>query len=145
MSTTLGATTLIAAPIAVVWQALCDTERWDQWATFRVVRSDGLQVGRRIDIGFKLAGREISGRAALIEVEPERALWWRGGVWGLLDIRHGFRLSQVDGGTQVVHQEIFSGLLAPLILRLLGAGQADSYTRTNTGLKTFLEGSVSAR
>lgn len=137
LARTLGATTHIDAAPAVVWQALCDTEQWRVWSSFHVVTPGAIEVGQPVTIAFRAAGRPVSAPCRWIVVEHERALWWRGGVPGLLDIRHGFDLVPSHGGTELVHTEHFGGLLGGLFVRLLKSG-GDSYARTNEGLARFL-------
>lgn len=122
--------------------ALCDTDRWSEWATFFVVRRGTLEVGQPVTIGFFASGREIHGPAHFIDVRPQQALWWRGGVAGLLRVEHGFVLEPVEGGTRLVHEERFSGLLARLALWLLGPDAAQNYDRTNRGLLDALASGV---
>ena len=138
MSHTFSATIEVPHPPSEVWKTLCDTDHWEQWATFRVVKRGPLAVGEPVTIGFRAMGLPLRGAARFIEVRPEQALWWRGGLAPLLRVEHGFSLMPHGGGTRLVHEERFSGPLTGLILWALGPGHASNYERTNRGLVAFM-------
>ena len=105
MSHTFSATIEVPHPPSEVWKTLCDTDHWEQWATFRVVKRGPLAVGEPVTIGFRAMGLPLRGAARFIEVRPEQALWWRGGLAPLLRVEHGFSLTPHGGGTRLVHEE----------------------------------------
>ncbi len=93
-----------------------------------------LAVGDVLPLRLTVRGRQGVARPRLVAVEAERALAWRGGVSGLFVAEHGFRLSASGRGCTVVHHESFSGLLAPLVLSLLGPDHGARYAEVNVRL-----------
>jgi len=117
-----------------VWAVLVRTERWQEWATFHVVERGQLSKDAPVRIGFRIAGLPVSARCRFIAVEAGSTLWWRGGLPWLLDVRHGFDLHPVDGGTRVEHTETFGGVLGWAFAALVQRGD-DNYRQTNAGLE----------
>lgn len=110
--------TVIAARPATVWHILTDTARYPEWNPF-IRRLEGpLVAGGRITATIQPLGRRaMTFRPLLLRVEPERELRWLGRVLlpGLFDGEHVFRLLPEAGGTRLIHEEMFSGLLTRLI------------------------------
>ncbi|NEA65618.1 SRPBCC domain-containing protein [Streptomyces sp. SID12488] len=100
-----------------VWAVLTDFERFHEWNPFLVEATGEAVPGARLTLRFRLpdSGREMVFRPTVLDSEPGRLLRWRGrfGVPGVFDGVHSFELTPLDGGTQVVQTERFSGLLVP--------------------------------
>jgi hypothetical protein len=133
----------IAAPPARVWAVLAELDAWSQWnPVIAGVRLHGpLREGTRGTLTLELpapVGRQ-SLAVRLVTVRPEEELAWRGGVRNVVQGRHGFRLEPTARGTRLVHTEVFSGVLAPALVRLV-RGQLDrGYRRLNQGLRDRCE------
>ena len=130
---TISTTTLIAAPPAAVWAVLTDTARYGEWNSF-IERIDGaLEVGTRLEVRISPPnGRGMTFRPRVVAFEPERELAWLGrlGIRGIFDGRHSFALAPTaDGGTTFTHSERFTGVLVPLLGRVLD--------RTRQGFEAF--------
>ncbi len=144
--TSFAADTVIAAPPARVWAALVDLPTWPRWASFHPVARGEIAAGEPVTVHFSVRGRlRIPGRARFTAVEPERRLWWRGGLGPLLRVDHGFDLEAVDGGTRLHHEERFAGPLAPVVVAILGPDQPGRYAEVNRALKAWLEADGACR
>ena len=112
--------TEIDAPPSAVWTVLTDFDAYDEWNPL-VVDADGrAEVGERITITVKSAGRRPSTMPARVTAaDAERKLEWVGGprVPGLFTGRHTLELEPLDGGrTRLVNRERVTGLLVPFVV-----------------------------
>jgi hypothetical protein len=75
--------------------------------------------------------------------EPSRELRWLGHLWttGLFDGEHRFVLDPLDGGarTSLTHAESMSGVLTPLVWRLVGDATGRGFEAMNAALKGRVE------
>jgi len=81
-------------------------------------------------------------RPTVLAVEPNRQLRWKGQllVPGMFDGEHFFRLEpNAGGGTTFHHGEIFSGLLVPLLKRVLDGATKQGFIAMNEALKREAE------
>lgn len=133
----------IDAPPAAVWDVLSGLDAWSQWnPVIAGVQLDGpLRVGTRgrlmLDLPPPVGRRSLSVR--LVTVRPHEELAWKGGVPGVMEGRHGFRLEPTARGTRLVHTEVFAGVLAPALVRLLRGQLGKGYKRLNHGLRDYCE------
>jgi hypothetical protein len=117
---TFSTKTLINARSDAIWSILTDAPRYPDWDT-GVERIEGrIASGEKIKVFSKLS----PGRAFPIkvtEIEPGRGMKWSSGMpLGLFKGERTFRLTpQADGQTEFFMEEIFSGVLLPLIGRSL--------------------------
>ncbi|MEZ4239139.1 MAG: SRPBCC domain-containing protein [Myxococcota bacterium] len=129
---------ILPHPPAAVWAALIDLPAWDRWNMVTATAPAGLVAGEDLHLRIPLpGGRRLPARARLVAVETERALRWRGGPRGVFVGEHGYRLSPAEGGTRLVHEEVFSGVAAGLVTRLLGLDDR-AYGRVSAALDRYL-------
>jgi len=111
---------LIDAPPSEVWKHLVDVERHAEWSQH--FRLTGTPVpGGPARIEFALFGRTMGVDVSYETVDEARELRWHGGPRGIAYGSHFCILEPIEGGTKTLvrHGESFSGLLAPLVVRLL--------------------------
>ena len=111
----------IPASPATVWQVLAQTDRYPEWNPFMTI-SGRLAVGERLAVTIRPARRTMTFRPTVLAIEDGTLIRWRGtaGVSGIFDGEHELRLEPgPDGGTRFVQREAFSGLLVPLMRRVL--------------------------
>ena len=130
----------IDAPAQRVWEVLTDLAghaAWDPW----IGEIEGeLAVGQRLRVRFT-SGETV--RPVLTELQPGRSLEWLGtlGTAGLFSAQHRFELVPAGDGTRLLHSERFSGLLVPLLGRMLG-GLEQHFEALNSALKRRVEEGV---
>ena len=126
MSKRLSASVDIQATPERVWEVLTDLAAYPEWNPF-IVRAEGaVHPGSRLTLTMQPVGaRAVTLRPRLVTVAINRELRWRGmlGIPGLMDAEHALLLQPHDGGTRLIHQETFRGVLVPFL-----AGSLDRHT-----------------
>ena len=125
------------APPAAVWQLLTDTDRYEDWNPFIPRLSGRLAPGERLMLTVRPGARTMTFRPTVLAVEDGTLLRWRGrlGMPGLFDGEHEFRLEPIpDGGTRFTQRETFTGLLVPMMPRVL-VDTATGFAAMNTALR----------
>ena len=119
---TIEHTVDIQAPAATVWHILTDTDTYEDWNPFMPRLSGRLARGERLTLTVRPRTRTMTFRPTVLAVEDGTLIRWRGrlGMPGLFDGEHELRLEPIpDGGTRFVQRETFTGLLVPMMPRVL--------------------------
>lgn len=134
----------IDAPPAAVWSVLADLGTWSQWnpVVHGVELHGPLAEGTRGTLSLNLGGPVGVRKLGVVmeTVRENEELAWRGGPQWLMSGCHRFALHAMDSGTRLVHTEVFSGPLAPPIVRLMHGQLHKGYRRLNHGLRARCEG-----
>ncbi len=126
---TISTTIDIDADATAIWNVLTDFPSHADWDPFFFSVAGEPSVGASLSI----RARKPDGSAGMgftptvLEVEPARLLRWKGKLLfgGLFDGEHCFELIPIDGGaTRLLHGEHFSGMLIPLMGKLLADTEA---------------------
>lgn len=126
---TITTTLDIDATPQEVWATLTDFASHQRWNPF-FARVDGEAV---VGSTLKINARKPDGSAGIgfsptvLEVEPGSLLRWKGklGVRGVFDGEHHFRLEELaDGTTRLHHGEQFTGILVPVMGKVLADTEA---------------------
>jgi hypothetical protein len=134
---TIEHTVDIQAPSAVVWHILTEIDQYEDWNPFIPRLSGRLAPGERLTLTVRPGTRRMTFRPTVLAVEDRALLRWHGrlGLPGLFDGRHEFRLRPVpDGRTRFTQCETFTGLLVPMMSRVLG-DTADGFAAMNIALR----------
>ena len=127
----------IPASPATVWQVLTETDRYDEWNPFMTELSGRLAVGARVRVTIRPGERSMTFRPTVLAVEEGTLIRWRGrlGLPGIFDGEHELRLEPTpDGGTRFTQREVFSGLLVPMMRRVLDDTRP-GFAAMNTALR----------
>ena len=133
----------IEAPTASIWKALTDFDRYPSWNP--VVRriAGPLRPGGVLSVLFRPKGSlPVFFRAMLTVVQPEVEFRWTGKMiaTGLFSGDHYFRLHPLAANrTRLVQGEIFKGLLAAPMYRLLHNYNRSGFLEMNAALKDHVE------
>jgi hypothetical protein len=138
--------TTIDAPTGTVWAILTDLPSWAQWnPSFHDMQGEPV-VGSRLS--FRLGeGSRLRIRPRVVEVVEGSTFAWLGhlGVRGLFDGEHRFTLEPTaGGGTHLVHEERFSGILRRPVLRRVGEQTRAGFEAMNEALKARAEAAAAA-
>jgi hypothetical protein len=121
-----------------VWEVLTDLAAYPEWNPF-IVRAEGVvdPGGRLILTMQPMGGRGTTLRPRLVAVDINRELRWRGklGLPGLMDAEHTFLLQPQAGGTRLIHQETFRGVLVPFVAGTLDRNTLPAFVAMNEALK----------
>lgn len=133
----------VAAPIADVWRVVADLAAYEAWNPFLTRFDAEPRVGAKGRLTAAMAGRKPrSTPVTILAADEPRVLGWRGQLlapW-LFAGTHFIELAPAAGGTRVINREEFRGILAPLLLRALGASFPAGYEAMNAALKRRVEG-----
>ena len=133
----------ISAPPQRVWDVLTDWPSFPSWNPFIRSATGTLAPGSRVRIQLRLGSRLITLRPVITLVEPPQALRWQARlpVPGIFDVERRFRIAPVArGGSRLLQSETPSGLLAPVLGRLLHDDIVTGYHALETALKARAEG-----
>jgi hypothetical protein len=130
-----------------VWQELTDLSAYSHWNPF-IVRAEGrIEVGTGLTVRLQpVGGRAVTLTPTVVDAVPGSVLRWRGsvGVPGMLTAEHTFRVVALDGGRTRLHQdEVFRGVLVPLVRRSLERHTLPAFDLMNEALKRRAERPVS--
>ena len=129
-------TTTIGAPPTTVWEVLTDTAAYPTWNPFITRFGGELAIGGRPSITINPGNRTMTFRPTILDVRPAELIRWRGrmGIAGIFDGVHELRLTPAaDGGTVFTQREGFSGILIPMLGRVLADSEV-GFTAMNTAL-----------
>jgi hypothetical protein len=143
MAKELKTTIEIDASADVIWTVLTDFNRYSEWNPFiRSIRGKAKQ-GEQLEIFIKPpGGNGMMFRPVIIDLQPERELRWIGRLMlpGIFDGEHQFQIEPIgEGRIRLIHREVFSGLLVPLLWRSLDIQTRKGFEEMNHALKTLVE------
>lgn len=136
----------IAAPAGRVWEILTDFAGFPEWNPFIRRARGNLVKGERLEVLMQPSGaRGMTFSPTVLAVESDRELRWIGHLFvpGLFDGEHIFTIEPL--GTGRVHftqREIFTGLLVPLLSRMLDTDTRRGFEEMNKALKARAEQNV---
>lgn len=133
----------INADSSEVWKHLSDFERYEQWNPF-VISAQGEAVeGGQIKATIKPPeGNAMDFEPTLLVVQEESELRWIGELLipGLFDGEHYFKISPTaDGNIEFIQGEIFTGLLAWILIPSIEADTKAGFEAMNAALKELSE------
>lgn len=142
---TINTTILIDAPIATVWKILMDQEAYPQWNPFIKQLQGDLATGNTIEATIQPPGQKAMRFTPQVKMnQPEREFRWLGHLLfpGIFDGEHYFLLENIGGKqTKLTHGEQFSGLLAGILLKMIGENTKAGFIAMNEALKARAESS----
>ena len=134
----------VRASAEKVWQLLTDFRNYRNWNPF-IPRVEGIaKTDARISVQTQPpGGRALSYRAIVVRVVKPKELRWVGrlyGIPGLCNCSFSFTIEPLNGErVTVVQKQSYSGLLVPLLGRMLGAGVQRGLEQMNQALKERAE------
>lgn len=133
----------ITARAEQVWAVLMDFEAYSEWNPFIISVSGEAVTGTRLKNEIRLnAKKTMAFMPEVLVVDELREFRWIGSVFvkGLFDGEHYFRLvPNNDGTTNLIHGELFTGLLAGLVMKMSGEDTRRGFLAMNDALKARVE------
>jgi hypothetical protein len=143
MTRTVRAATEIAASPDRVWHVLTDFAAYPDWNPFIPRLAGSPAVGVSLDARITPpGGRGMRFRPTVLMADPGRELRWLGHLLipGLFDGEHAFRIEELaPGRSRFVQEERFTGILAPVLLRLAAGRTRQGFEAMNGALKRRAE------
>jgi hypothetical protein len=129
----------INANIERVWLALTDFATYPTWNPLIPKISGNLQMGEILTVTLSPPGQKAQVfTPVLTVVEKNKELRWVGKVLckRLFQGEHYFQLEKIDENTtRFIHGEIFSGILAPVLLFFMKKNVISGFEKMNNALK----------
>ena len=118
---------LINSDIAKVWDVLMNFDSYPKWNPFITSISGEPKLGSRLTVSINPpGGNGMTFKPNILTLESNKEFRWKGklGINGIFDGEHYFILESVDKDlTKFIHGEKFSGLLVPLVGKMLDKTQ----------------------
>jgi hypothetical protein len=126
-----------------VWRLLTDFESFPQWNPFIRTADGDCVPGARLRVRLQpQGGRAMTIRPTVRKVDAPREFRWLGhfGMPGIFDGEHIFKIEPLDGErVRFLHEERFTGVFVPLVLRLVGDATRRGFEAMNLALKERAE------
>ncbi len=118
---------LINTDITKVWDVLMDFNSYPKWNPFITSISGEPKLGNRLTVSINPpGGKGMTFKPNILTLESNKEFRWKGklGISGIFDGEHYFILEFLEKDkTKFIHGEIFSGLLVPLVGKMLDKTQ----------------------
>jgi hypothetical protein len=118
---------LINTDITKVWDVLMNFDSYPKWNPFITSISGERKLGNRLTVSINPpGGKGMTFKPNILTLEANKEFRWKGklGINGIFDGEHYFILESVDKDiTKFIHGEKFSGLLVPLVGKMLDKTQ----------------------
>ena len=118
---------LINTDITKVWDVLMNFDNYPKWNPFITSISGEPKLGSRLTVFIKPpGGNGMTFKPNILTLEANKEFRWKGklGINGIFDGEHYFILESVDKDiTKFIHGEKFSGLLVPLVGKMMDKTQ----------------------
>ncbi len=144
MPFTLSSSIIINATPSEVWQVLTDFASYPSWNPFIKQLTGEVAVGETIQVTLHPpGGSPMTFKPKVLAFDALREFRWLGKLWvkRLFDGEHRFLLQDNgDGTTTFHHSEQFSGILVPLLQKMLDTKTRAGFEQMNEALKNRVEG-----
>ncbi|MBO0747332.1 MAG: SRPBCC domain-containing protein [Acidimicrobiaceae bacterium] len=137
----------IGAPPERVWEVFTDFPAFPTWNPFITALEGKLEPGRRLRVTLRLGSRLVRLRPEVTVVRPAREIRWlvRQPIRGIFDVERVFEFEPLaSSGTRFAQWEVGRGLLAPVIMAIVGPMIARGYAALNRSLRMRVEARVEA-
>lgn len=145
MGYAIEASSVIAAPVEDVWRVLVDLDGYADWNRFTPRVRSGLAVGDPVELEVVLGPRRRNRSVNHVErVEPPTTIVWSSTLVGptFLRTRRTQRVVDLGGGrVRYSTQEVFEGLLAPLVRLVSARAVRAGFEAVADGLREHVEAS----
>lgn len=121
-----------------VWAILMDFSNYPQWNPFIQSIEGDAAVGKQLVTRIvPPGGKPMTFKPKIKVVDTHREFRWKGRLFipGLFDGEHIFELfADGKGGTRFVQREIFTGILVPMMKKMLEGGTKQGFEAMNRAL-----------
>jgi hypothetical protein len=132
----------IKAPAGKVWRVLTGFGKYQVWNPFFFKASGTAQEDEWVDASFHTNERVMTIHSRVVKAEPNVQLIWRYhiGLPFLWQGEHSFTIVPLGRNRiRLVNQEIFTGLLIPLMVKEIDTNTRQGFEDMNKALKVRAE------
>jgi hypothetical protein len=132
---------LIHAVPERVWTVLMDFGAYSAWNPFILAIEGKAEPGETLRVTMRPpGGKAQSFKPEVLRADGPEAFVWRGSlpIPGLFTGEHSFQLTRAGDDTRLRHSESFSGVLVPLLRKML-ARTEEGFNQMNAALKARAE------
>jgi uncharacterized protein YndB with AHSA1/START domain len=136
--TTFGVTRNIAARAETVWNLLTDASSYPDWNRSVLNIEGQIAEGEKIKLTSVVnPNRQFKLNVSAVDA-PKSMVWWDGMPLGLFKGVRTFQITPKDGGIEFSMEEVYSGLMAPMITKSI-PDMTESFELFADGLKNEAE------
>ena len=136
----------IDCPPEKVWKILTDFEKYPEWNPMIKSIEGELRRRNRLKVRLEIKGMsKMTIKPRVATFHSGKSFSWLGHllIIGLFDGHHIFELNQnQDGSTEFIHREQFSGVMIPLMKKILETKVAVAFEEMNRNLKSTCEDAI---
>ena len=136
----------IAAPPSTVWNILMNFEDWKSWNPLIIQASGKAFPGAELTILMydKNGKNGPKYKPVIIDFKVEKYFRWRAKMMTEILMTNDkiFELEETASGTKLIHKEMFSGMMVPLMWGQFTKGVPPMLNSMNSALKTLAEKSL---
>ena len=104
----------IPAPPDKIWSVLTDTDGYKEWNPVFVPSKgelEKLEEGEILIWSYTQPGQDpVDTKLKVVKFVENEKFIQKGGIWGILDVKHNWLLEEVPEGTRVTNLEEWSGI-----------------------------------
>lgn len=134
--------TTINAPAHLVWETLMNFDNYPTWNPLILSLSGEAKVNSELQLHIQPPNQKgMQFQPKVLIVDPNQEFRWKGKLLipGLFDGEHYFQLRELNGKTELIHGEKFSGLLSSFIFAKIGDSTLAGFEMMNHALKQHVE------
>lgn len=143
MAKEISTSILINSSPKKIWEILMNFENYSNWNPFILAISGNPKVGNQIEAKIQPPGAKMMVFKPFVLVnESEIEFKWIGKLWvkGLFDGEHRFQLiDNQNGTTTFIQSEKFTGILVPLLRKMLDQNTSKGFISMNEAIKLQAE------
>lgn len=131
----------INASAEKVWNVLLNFSEYPKWNPFIQHISGDSEKGGKLLIKIGLGKKPTTFKPTILTSEKQKEFRWLGRLLfpGLFDGEHYFILKETKNGVSLIHGEKFKGVLAGVLLRMIGKDTINGFNEMNKALKLEVE------
>ena len=133
----------IAAPPTKVWSILTDFDNWKNWNPIVIQASGTASLGSELSVTMRgKDGKDAQKYMPIItNFEEPKFFRWRAKMMAqfLFTNDKVFELEEMGSGTRLIHKELFSGMMVPLMWSFFDKGVPPMLKSMNDALKSLAE------
>ena len=141
MSNKIDTEILIHTSPGTVWAVLMDFAAYPAWNPFILAIEGKAEPGETLSVTMRPpGGKAQTFKPRVLRADSSEAFVGRGSlpIPGLFTGEHSFQLTRAGDGTRLRHSESFSGILVPLLRKML-ARTEEGFNQMNAALKARAE------